>query len=176
MDRSLIIFLISSALGAAATFLFLRWSRGRTLSPAEIEQLAAEHTRRISAPQFAALVAHLDRPLPASYTELFGRPDQLPPTPFVLSRPGTEDSWYITMWFPADRRSLEDASWVLGKSHLRLPLANSDGDVLYLFLDEATGDDAPVFVSYHDGGDQERLSSSLRALLKWPRLRVPPVA
>jgi hypothetical protein len=80
------------------------------------------------------------------------------------------------MWFPADIRSLEDASWVLGETTLRLPIAESDGDILYLLLGKATVDDAPVYLSYHDGGDQERLSSSLRALLKWPRSPVPSVA
>jgi hypothetical protein len=43
----------------------------------------------------------------------------------------------------------------------------------YLALDEGGGEDAPVYLFYHDGGDHRRIADSLQQFLSW---RTTPIS
>ena len=166
-------------LGLAVALVVYLVRSGRPAPPpteAELAQSLAERRERLNAPQFEALSSHFSRALPTAYTEFFGNTSALPTGHFFLVAPtNPEHPWYVGGFCPADLQSLKDAAWVLsGPSHL--PIAEADGDVFYLALESASNDDGPVYLSHHDGGDQEFLCGSLRLFLSWPRLSQAPAA
>ncbi len=127
---------------------------------------AAAWRARLLAPDWPAVERQLGRRVPAVLHRLFADHALLLSAPLtVTGRPGASDTeWDIETFHPADGRA----------DHFPVPAGafcfatTGFGDPYYVELGPR-GEDGPVAVHYHDGGDVVRIANTLTEFLSWPR-------
>jgi hypothetical protein len=128
------------------------------------EKLAADRRAfedRLLHPDWDFYERHLQRPAPAALRELFADHKLL-----LTHGCQYDDAHYFSTFEPLDEPALVDASKWIGCDFV--PLANSDGDSIYLRPGPSESD--AVFITYHDGNDTEELAPDVGTLLRrrWP--------
>lgn len=133
-----------------------------------------EYELRYDRPRFEELETLIGRPLPQSYRRLFSDHGFVRKTWIRFTPPGAADAMDradVHQFIPADAAGLEERWPCLDAS--QLVFATIEGDNYYLALDEGGGEDAPVYLFYHDGGDHRRIADSLQQFLSW---RTTPIS
>lgn len=152
----------------AAIILTVRDWLIRRPPPSPEEQRAAEAAwnEQLLAPDWAAVERQLGRRTPAVLRELYADHALLLSTPFTVIGPpgGLDAEWHIDSFYPADGRA--STFWVPAGAFCFATTVF--GDPYYVELGQH-GEDGPVSVHYHDGGDIVRIANTLAEFLTWPR-------
>lgn len=114
--------------------------------------MRADREQRLLSPHWHVLERHLERPVPEALGSLYADRDLLLAR-HVLRIGDT----VISSIEPIDEQSLVDSREWLG--HDVLPIANSDGDLLYLRPGRTEPDS--VYITYHDGGDTRQIAADV---------------
>jgi len=131
----------------------------------------AEYRRRLENPQWDAIEAGLKRPVPAVLRELYANRELIIAGDFYLMPPNASDDelgWYINEFVPADHAALEPELESIPPGTFSFAF-NEFGDPYFVELSDDPDGDGPVRLRYHDGGDIETVSGSLREFLSWSR-------
>src|SRR5262245_11645477 len=127
------------------------------------EMLAAERREfeeRLLQPDWSFYQHHLQRPVPAALRELYA--DRT----LVLSSFQYDDKHYLSTFEPLSEEGLVEAQEWLNCDVV--PFANCDGDLIYLRPGKSEPD--AVFITYHDGGETEKLAPDPATFLQRARL------
>jgi hypothetical protein len=153
----------------AALSLTVREWLVRRPPPSPEEQQAAEAAwrARLLAPDWPAVERQLTRRAPQVLHRLYADHALLLSAPLTVTGPpdAIDNEWYIESFHPADG---SDHFWVPAPAGAFCFATTGFGDPYYVEL-EPRGDDGPVFVHYHDGGDIVRIADTLAEFLAWPR-------
>lgn len=124
------------------------------------EELAAKRhafEQRLLHPDWEFYERHLQRPAPSALRELFANHRLL-----LANDCGYYEDYYISTFEPLDETALVDArQWV---GYDIVPFANSEGDSIYLRPGSSESD--AVFITYHDGGDTEKIAPDVSTFLQ----------
>ena len=134
-----------------------RWRRE---TPERLAAVTLAQERRLLTPDWAYYERHLQRAVPEAIRELYRDRD------LVLSGGFQYDEFHcITSFEPIDSDSLLETRDFMGFDVL--PLASSDGDIVYL----RPGRDEPdvIYITYHDAGGTSELAPDAEFFLQ--RLR-----
>ena len=129
---------------------------------------------RFDHPDFAAIEAHFNRPLPRELKRLYSDSAAMRAENFTLIPPDSaepDDALPIGCFFPADALAITDI-WPHEclESH-QIPFAtDGDGGVYYVELHAAVEDDPPVYFDYHDRDTHNKIAGSLSEFLSWRRV------
>ncbi len=118
------------------------------------EKLAAQHEevlRRLQAPDWPFYAEHLQRDVPPALRSWFGDAGALAQS--------YQFGEHFVVFTPIDRKALAEA-WARPGV---LPFAESDGDPIY--VEPGAESENAVFITYHDGGDTEKMAPSVEAFL-----------
>jgi hypothetical protein len=134
-------------------------------SPEEQRAADAAWRARLLEPDWPAVERQLARRPPAVLRQLYADHALLLSAPLVVTAPDAVDAeWPIECFHPADARG----------DHCPVPTGafcfatTGFGDPYYVEFG-ARGEDGPVSVHYHDGGDIARIADTLAEFLSWPR-------
>lgn len=134
-----------------------RWRRE---TPERLAAVPLAQERRLLTPDWAYYERHLQRAVPEAIRELYRN------RALILSGGFQYDEiHYISSFEPIDSLALLETRDFLGFD--ALPLASSDGDIIYLRPGRDESD--AIFITYHDGGDTSELAPDAEFFLQ--RLR-----
>ena len=165
MERGIIAFgYVIGLFAVAALILTIRdwFVRRPPRSPEEQRVADAAWRARLLEPDWPAVERQLARQPPAVLRRLYADHALLLSAPLIVAAPDAE--WPIECFHPADARG----------DHFSVPAgafcfaASGFGDPYYVEFG-ARGEDGPVSVHYHDGGDIARIADTLAEFLSWPR-------
>jgi len=152
----------------AALILTVRDRLARRPAPSPAEQAADDAARRarLLTPDWPAVERQLGRRTPEVLRRLYTDQTLLLSAPLTITGPpDTSDTeWHIECFHPADGRG--EHFWV--PSGAFCFATTGFGDPYYIEAGPR-GEDGPVSVHYHDGGDVVRIADTLAEFLTWPR-------
>lgn len=136
----------------------------------------AEYLARFDHPDFAAIEAHINRPLPLALKKLYSDSATMRSEDVVViprTADGPEDGHPILYFFPVDEHAIEDL-WPfddLDATHVHFA-ADGSGGVYYVELQPDDENDGPVYFYHYDGDIRYKVADSLTEFLSW-RSRSP---
>ncbi len=120
------------------------------------QRAAAEARRRyeerLISPDWTRYEAHLQRPIPSEIRELYADRTLIVRGGVIL-----RDHFYLSTFVPLDALSMSEYAQFGVDA---MPIADMDGDILYLRLGPKEPD--VLWVTHHDGGDTEPFALSLK--------------
>jgi hypothetical protein len=166
--------ILTDALGIAAilaSFVVLAacilWVRDRIFYPpltaAEQEARRLDHERRLLNPDWAVVRSRFGGEVPEAVAALYNDQDLLQ-SGFLEVNEYTD----ITQFAPADATAFDPAQCFHAADDAFVFARTTMGDPLYVRTSELAAG-LPVYLHYHDGGDTERLASTLREFLSLVR-------
>jgi hypothetical protein len=133
-----------------------------------------QYNARFDRPDFAALEAHLGRPLPEPFKELFRQSNLVRKAGFVIKPPGSRSSDWLAFgeFWPVDQLAIEGGQWTSSLTDGPfMPFGHDDnGEEYQLAIDSMTEDDAQVYFHWHEVESNHLVAPSLKEMLSWPRL------
>jgi hypothetical protein len=132
-----------------------------------------QYNVRFNHPDFAALEAHIGRPLPLPFKELFRQSDLVRKAGFVITPPKDHLSEFLVFdnFWPVDQLAIDAGQWTSWLTDgAFMPFAHEEGDEYQLAIDSMTEEDAQVYFHWHEAESNHLVAESLREMLSWPRI------
>ena len=139
----------------------------RGSSKKELGKYSKRYAERLLNPDFAALEAHFGCPMPVELKELYANKEEIQRGDFEVvtkGQDGSEDTWTVAFYEPADMESLRDA-W-------------PDCKELYSFANDGCGNDylidpckpgSKVLFYDHETGEFSEVGLNLAGFIAAPR-------